>query len=140
MKEMPALASRESIIEVLPGKLVSERVQPASIILPPELGAKQIDLDHGSVWKIGRSDASDIIIADSAVSRNHAIVQRQTDGYYLIDMGSRNGCFVNGSRVSIPVVLQDGDVLLFGEHELIFQQTTKSPAESPAKDGDATRV
>jgi adenylate cyclase len=120
---------------------VSERVQPATIILPPELGAKQIPLDHGSVWKIGRSDASDIIIADSAVSRNHAIVQRQADGYYLIDMGSRNGCFVNGSRVSIPVVLNDGDTLLFGEHELKFDHKTANiPIESPAEGGDATRV
>jgi adenylate cyclase len=137
---MLSAASRESIMEVLPGKLVAERVSSASIVVSQQLGGKRIPLEPGNVWKIGRSDASDIVIADSSVSRNHAIVQRQADGYYLIDMGSRNGCFVNGSRVSIPVVLNDGDILLFGEHELLFQQTTKSPAESPAEDGDATRV
>jgi class 3 adenylate cyclase len=113
----------------------------ASIALPPELGDKQIPLEPGNVWKIGRSDSSDIVIADTAVSRNHAIIQKQADGYYLIDMGSRNGCFVNGSRVSIPVVLEDRDTLQFGEHELTFQQkTAKMPDESRADDGQTTRA
>ena len=115
---------------------MSDKVLPASVILPPQLGAKQVLLESGNVWKIGRNDTSDIVIADSSVSRNHAIIQRQADGYYLIDMASRNGCFVNGSRVSIPLILNDGDLLLFGEHELGFQQTTaKTPPESPASEG-----
>src|SRR5215213_1758242 len=126
---MPAAVTSESIMEVLPEKLVSEKViTAASITLPPQLGSKQIPLEPGNVWKIGRSDVNDIVIADSSVSRNHAIIQRQADGYYLIDMGSRNGCFVNGSRVSIPIVLEDGDVLLFGEHELSFEQKTANVA------------
>ncbi len=41
-------------------------------------------------------------------------------GFYLIDLGSRNGSFVNGRRVSIPVTLQSGDRLTFGQTELDF--------------------
>jgi adenylate cyclase len=40
--------------------------------------------------------------------------------FYLIDLGSRNGSFVNGRRVSIPVTLSNGDRLMFGQTELEF--------------------
>lgn len=40
--------------------------------------------------------------------------------FYLIDLGSRNGSFVNGRRVSVPVTLQDGDLMTFGQTELRF--------------------
>jgi adenylate cyclase len=44
----------------------------------------------------------------------------ETGEFYLIDMGSRNGSFVNGRRVSVPVTLQNGDLLTFGQTELEF--------------------
>lgn len=120
---------------------MQDTVLTATIILPPELGDTHISLGSRSVWKLGRGDANNIVIADSSVSRNHAILQKQTDGFYLIDMGSRNGCFVNGSRVSIPVVLKDGDVLQFGEHQLTFlQEASAGPEKKPQNLGDSTKV
>lgn len=44
----------------------------------------------------------------------------ETGEFYLIDLGSRNGTFVNGRRVSVPVTLTDGDHLTFGQTELQF--------------------
>lgn len=44
----------------------------------------------------------------------------ETGEFYLIDLGSRNGSFINGRRVSIPVTLQNGDHLTFGQTELDF--------------------
>ena len=44
----------------------------------------------------------------------------ETGEFYLIDLGSRNGSFVNGRRVSVPVTLQNGDHLTFGQTELEF--------------------
>lgn len=43
-----------------------------------------------------------------------------TGEYYLIDLGSRNGSFVNGRRVSAPVILRNGDAITFGQTELQF--------------------
>jgi len=43
-----------------------------------------------------------------------------TGDFYLIDLGSRNGSFVNGRRVSIPVTLRNGDRLTFGQTEVEF--------------------
>ncbi len=55
------------------------------------------------------------------------MLQRMETGeFYLIDLGSRNGSFVNGRRVSVPVTLHNGDRLTFGQTELEFYapQTT----------------
>lgn len=65
--------------------------------------------------------------------------------FYLIDLGSRNGSFVNGRRVSIPVTLKNGDELTFGQTELEFYcpPAKQPPPEDPqelaeAKDFTAT--
>lgn len=61
------------------------------------------------------------MLPDRWISRNHAMLQSMDTGeYYLIDLGSRNGSFVNGRRVSIPVTLHNGDRLTFGQTELEF--------------------
>lgn len=46
--------------------------------------------------------------------------QMETGDFYLIDLGSRNGSFVNGRRVTVPVTLRNGDGLTFGQTELEF--------------------
>ena len=38
-------------------------------------------------------------------------------GFLLIDLGSRNGTFVNGRRVSVPIAVQDKDRIMFGKTE-----------------------
>jgi adenylate cyclase len=50
----------------------------------------------------------------------------ETGDFYLIDLGSRNGSFVNGRRVSIPVTLNNGDLLTFGKTDLEFYCPTAS--------------
>jgi adenylate cyclase len=51
----------------------------------------------------------------------HALIQRRDAGdYYLVDLGSRNGSFVNGRRVSVPQQLSDRDELVLAEEKLIF--------------------
>ncbi len=53
--------------------------------------------------------------------------------FYLIDLGSRNGTFVNGRRVSVPVTLSNGDLLTFGQTELRFYcPETKPPSGDAA--------
>ena len=52
--------------------------------------------------------------------------QMETGDFYLIDLGSRNGSFVNGRRVSIPVTLRNGDRVIFGQTEMEFYNPTAS--------------
>lgn len=69
---------------------------------------------------IGRGMESDLVVPDPILSRVHAEVQRRTDGYYIVDCGSRNGTFVNESPVVKERRLQDGDVVRAGECRFTF--------------------
>lgn len=77
---------------------------------------KKIPLAEKAVWNIGRGDDCSIVINARWISRNHAMIQL-TDGgeSFLIDLGSRNGTFVNGKRISIPVLLKNKDEISFGQ-------------------------
>jgi hypothetical protein len=58
---------------------------------------------------IGRDERCDLVIADRQVSRHHARISLEGDGYILTDLGSKNGTFLNGQELEEPHVLQDGD-------------------------------
>lgn len=91
------------------------------VILNTESGNRQLSLAGSNCWTVGRSDDNNLVLPDRWISRNHAMIQvMETGEYYLIDLGSRNGSFVNGRRVSVPVTLRDGDQLTFGQTELQF--------------------
>lgn len=75
----------------------------------------------GQTWAVGRGDGCAVLLDSRSVSRLHALIQRRNAGdYFLVDLGSRNGSFVNGRRVSVPMRLEDQDRLVFAEQELIF--------------------
>ena len=62
---------------------------------------------------IGRGDDCDIRIGDCSVSRRHACIRYEADGYVAVDLDSTNGTFVNDVAVS-QGRLQDGDYLRVG--------------------------
>ena len=69
---------------------------------------------------IGRMSSSDVVLADSNVSRRHAELRKTTEGWVLIDLGSTNGTLVNG-KLAREHRLSDGDRLSFGTSELLFR-------------------
>ena len=69
---------------------------------------------------IGRHPESNMVLADPNVSRNHAEIRPQGDGFVVVDLGSTNGSRVNGVRVDTQV-LQDGDELMFGNTRMRFE-------------------
>ena len=70
---------------------------------------------------IGRAPDNSIPLADSEVSRRHAIIQAQGEReYWLVDLGSANGTYVNGRRISQSVRLHNGDIIRVASNELEF--------------------
>ena len=69
---------------------------------------------------VGRHPESNIVLADPNVSRNHAEIRPQGDGFVVVDLGSTNGTRVNGVRVD-QQVLHDGDELTFGNTRMRFE-------------------
>jgi len=73
----------------------------------------------------GRDLANDITISDPEISRRHARFFVRDDNIFLEDLGSTNGTFLNGERISTPQQLRAGDVITFGEHiVVVFERVT----------------
>ena len=70
--------------------------------------------------RVGRGEESEILLVDSSVSRAHAILEIDGAQPVVRDLGSTNGTFVNGRRVSVEA-LRDGDELLFGNTRMRFE-------------------
>jgi len=73
----------------------------------PGAGAKWL-IDK-EVIVIGREDDCDVVIPERRVSRHHAEIRWRDGQYYLRDLRSKNGTYLNGREVIEPVPLQDGD-------------------------------
>ncbi|NWG14313.1 MAG: FHA domain-containing protein, partial [Acidobacteria bacterium] len=56
-------------------------------------------------YGIGRAPDNGIVLEDSRVSRHHGKLERDGEGYRLIDLGSHNGTFINGQRIREAVPL-----------------------------------
>ncbi len=94
---------------------------PVRLIVHFSDGDVVFPLQQRNYWTVGRSQDNDLVIRDHCISRNHAILQAtEDDNFLLIDLGSRNGTFVNGRRVSIPIIIQDKDMITFGKTEAQF--------------------
>lgn len=90
---------------------------------------RRFPLRDGQSWAIGRGDGCAVLLDSRSVSRLHALIQRREGGAIsLVDLGSRNGSFVNQRRVSLPVLLQHNDALLFGDQEFVFRNPEGSGA------------
>jgi adenylate cyclase len=77
----------------------------------------------GVSCSIGRAPSNTIVLDDRRISRRHAVVHRQdSTEYWLVDLGSGNGSFINGLRIANPTRLYDGDCVGIGESILTFRQ------------------
>jgi len=84
------------------------------------LGGRRVPIGPGGSV-IGRSSDADIVIAAHEVSRRHAQIAPDREGWILTDLESTNGVRLNGRPVGVPTRLVDGDVIELGAVELIFE-------------------
>ncbi len=87
------------------------------------------------VTTLGRDITNDIVINDRETSRHHLRLMRSGDTMTIEDLGSTNGTFVNGKRVSGVTPLQNGDMIGLGETvtlalELYHSAQTSTPGAS----------
>jgi hypothetical protein len=83
----------------------------------PNAGSKYL-LDN-DVTRAGRHPDSDIFLDDVTVSRRHAEIVREADGYAVRDAGSLNGTYLNRERIE-KTGLSNGDELQIGKFKLVF--------------------
>lgn len=103
-----------------------------------------IDISQAET-SIGRAKACDFIIADTSVSRFHAVLSKRKNGWMIFDTNSTSGVILNGQKIEKKALLNDGDTLKFGNKKYIFystavttrqhvvQKTRKQPQENQVK-------
>ncbi|HWO02562.1 MAG TPA: FHA domain-containing protein, partial [Blastocatellia bacterium] len=112
-------------IEVIVNTAANDAAQAADAklrILLPTGDLFDRDLFHSDV-QLGKGPRNDIVIADPAVSSAHAIIGYENGNYSIRDLGSRNGTYVDGERITEPHVLQHGDVIGIGLSKLTFRSS-----------------
>jgi len=81
-------------------------------------------------WSIGRSAKNTMVLDSPKISRRHAIINVQNVGeFWLIDLGSSNGSFLNKRRVHQPVRLCDRDQIIIGDYVFTFRQPIEVTGE-----------
>ncbi len=103
-----------------------QKVRPSTqksalILLHTPTGVQTIPLDKTRLT-LGRGLNNDIIVEDTRVSRHHAQLDYKARRFWLKDLGSTNGTFVNSERVHGETALRDTDVISLGGLELTFRE------------------
>lgn len=90
--------------------------------------AHDFELPEG-VFLIGRSGECQLSLDDPLVSRRHAALQIRPDGVSVQDLESRNGVYVNGTRITEERELADGDRVTIGSQEMLLYGGDESRPE-----------
>ncbi|MCP4714602.1 MAG: FHA domain-containing protein, partial [Deltaproteobacteria bacterium] len=106
------------------------------IITEPNCAPRDFPLEKGD-HSLGRGQACDIVLADTAVSRKHAMISVSSGRAYVTDCDSAGGTYLNSKKIDKKLVLTDGDIILVGATKLELSVTTPVTA---AADKDKTRV
>lgn len=73
------------------------------------------------IQTIGRASDCDIALVSASVSKRHAQIELSGTQIHVRDLGSKNGTFVDETRVEHPVALRDGARLRFGTLEVVYR-------------------
>jgi hypothetical protein len=108
--------------------IAAERTGHPFLVWRTDEGEQRLLLLDQQRWRvtIGRDPAADVPLAwDAEVSRTHAMLEQVGRGWTVVDDGlSRNGSFVNGTRVTGRRHLRDKDRLVFGVTPVTYRETT----------------
>ena len=83
---------------------------------------------------LGRAVECDVVIASKSVSREHTRLRREGRRWFVDDLGSTNGTYLNGERVIGSLTLLDGDILKVGDVTFVFHDPDTTTRESPIPD------
>ena len=111
---------------------------PAAIPAPPQHPIIDIDgqryLLTGAVTVLGRGSEADIVVDDTGVSRRHLEIRRTPRGVVVNDLGSTNGTFVEGNRIT-AATLVDGNTITLGRTRLLYYSGAQGSEAAGMQDG-----
>lgn len=81
---------------------------------------KSFYFDNNSVIKFGRNEDNDIVLRHILISRYHAKIVKKEEKFFIEDLYSTNGTYLNGRLVDVPVQLNEGDEIFIGNTKFVF--------------------
>ncbi len=96
---------------------------------------KQVEIPATGTLLCGRSNQADLILAETAVSRRHAIFFHEGGSDWVRDAGSTNGTLLNGEPLVDPCRLRDGDQVQVGVVKLAYREFVSRPPGRPVYRG-----
>jgi transcriptional regulator with GAF, ATPase, and Fis domain len=96
-------------------------MNPRLIVISGNLKGTEFALSEKHVSNIGRETANAVRLNDPSVSRRHCLIERKEDNRFFIrDLGSFNGVFVNGVQIAESLEIKHGDQLGIGDVSMFF--------------------
>ncbi len=92
------------------------RRPPRELVVTDANGRRTIPLKESIT--VGRAATCDLVVADNYVSNVHARIYLRDGSYWLEDLGSTNGTYMNRARVSVPTAFGPGDEVRMGKATL----------------------
>lgn len=89
---------------------------------------------------IGRRSDNDIPINNVQVSRRHALLMSHNNEWWLNDLGSRNGIYLNGLRITSARRLRNGDEICIANHRITFSNGQQGPLQRSTIAGNTTQL
>jgi pSer/pThr/pTyr-binding forkhead associated (FHA) protein len=86
------------------------------------------EYEVGSIVRIGRHPYNEVSVSDGAVSRYHCWITATGQGFFIEDLASSNGTWVNERQVTSRTPLKTGDVIRVGVTRIIFRQAAQRGA------------
>ena len=89
-----------------------------------QLKGLSLTLEKLLEWHLGRDpDANQLVIKDSSVSRQHALIRKSDQGYLLENLSMTNPIFLNGKILSNPILLKEDDQIKNGGSTFTFKRS-----------------
>ena len=92
-----------------------ERREGTKVLFVRSESQQGAEIDITDVTVLGRSSETDVVLDDPYASEFHMRLVAQDNGIMLHDLGSTNGTYVNGRRVTAPTQLRRGDTIQVGK-------------------------
>lgn len=118
----PGTTAVTQVMSVTTLQKVRPHIQNSARLLLYRADGPQIIPLDSTQFTLGRGLDNDIILEDTRVSRHHAQLRYKARRFWLNDLDSTNGTFVNGERVQAEKALRDTDVISLGGLELTFRE------------------